>query len=168
MNDLWPDDIEVVDIKSPVAVLREQASALGQRTKNIVQAEVEQSNQNYSEDNFYYQFYIVAPALNNYRYRLFSMSHDICLYPLSIDVEAEIGEELENAQLEENQYGESYILEIKTESELMEGLKAVFSANKTKRVIKALLAQSANVPRKSRRDDVPLPPPVEPEEDIPF
>ena len=40
MVDLWPKDISEISIKSPVAILREQASLLGQKTKGLVTAEV--------------------------------------------------------------------------------------------------------------------------------
>ncbi len=40
MTDLWPETIGTVRVKSPVAILREQASLLGQKTQNLVQAQV--------------------------------------------------------------------------------------------------------------------------------
>ncbi len=40
MNDLWPNDFKIDDIKAPVTLLREQASLLGQKTQNIVEAQV--------------------------------------------------------------------------------------------------------------------------------
>ncbi|MDM8551464.1 hypothetical protein QUF72_15365 [Desulfobacterales bacterium HSG2] len=38
MTDLWPENIGKVREKSPVAVLRKQASLLGRKTKNLIQS----------------------------------------------------------------------------------------------------------------------------------
>ena len=39
MESLWPDDIVAADARSPAAILKEQASLLGQQTENLVTAE---------------------------------------------------------------------------------------------------------------------------------
>ena len=62
MEDLWPKEIGTAEITSPVAILREQASLLGQKTKNLVEADV--SPLNNDTDTIFYHFYIVAPALD--------------------------------------------------------------------------------------------------------
>jgi hypothetical protein len=46
MVDLWPEEIAKVKIKSPVPILNEQASLLGQKTQNIILAEVSKSEAN--------------------------------------------------------------------------------------------------------------------------
>ena len=38
--DLWPTDIGKQRIKTPAAILRQQASLLGKRTNNLVEAKV--------------------------------------------------------------------------------------------------------------------------------
>src|SRR5229473_392111 len=98
MQDLWPEDIERVSNKPPVTILKEQASFLGQRTKNIVTAEVRQLEQASDYDiilgvvppvipghpphyDFNYRFYIVAPALQDYHFKLFDLSHNVEPYP---------------------------------------------------------------------------------------
>ena len=40
MNDLWAEDIGVTTVKTPVAILKEQASLLGNKTQNLVIGEV--------------------------------------------------------------------------------------------------------------------------------
>ena len=41
MEDLWPDDITPdEDLRAPAAVLKEQASLLGQKTSNLVKGYV--------------------------------------------------------------------------------------------------------------------------------
>jgi hypothetical protein len=73
MTDLWPNDLGLVDIKSPLSILKEQASMLGQKTQMIVKAEVDRGNKEIylrsdlitAEDlkKFIYGFYIFAPFL---------------------------------------------------------------------------------------------------------
>jgi hypothetical protein len=144
MLDLWPDTIGEDLEKSPVSILREQASLLGQKTKNIVQAEV--SIGPAEEDEFAHTFQIVAPAMSNYRYQLFTVYHKIYLYPVEIFAEDDI--------LHEIAPGAERFVVAESEEEFMEMLKAVFGARKTIRIINALLSQSD--------------PNWRPEEDIPF
>jgi hypothetical protein len=78
-EDLWPLHIVAEKIMAPVVILKEQAALLGEKTGNQVVAEVRTS----SEDSwFYLSFYLVAPALDNYKFRLFRVRHQIALYPL--------------------------------------------------------------------------------------
>ena len=56
--DLWPTDIGKQRIKTPAAILRQQASHLGKRTKNLVEAKVETAT---TGDQFIHRFVIGAP-----------------------------------------------------------------------------------------------------------
>jgi len=40
MSDLWPKDIGNTNLRAPVSILREQASLLGEKTQNLVKADV--------------------------------------------------------------------------------------------------------------------------------
>jgi hypothetical protein len=39
-SDLWPEEIAVVTVRPPVALLKETAADLGRRTKNLVVGEI--------------------------------------------------------------------------------------------------------------------------------
>lgn len=145
MKDLWPSDIAARRVKSPVGILREQASLLGKKTNNIVQAEVQLLNS--STDELGSAFFIVAPALNNYRYRLLTVWHEIDLYPVQIFVGDEISDEL-SPDIQTKVYHpdfssqpESYIV-ANSEEQFLDILAKIFGSNKTKGVITALLSQS--------------------------
>jgi hypothetical protein len=69
--DFWPDDIGQSDLRTPLALLREQAVALGEKTKNVVTAAVESSSDG---DSFVHQLYITAPGMN-YKYQLLVPSY---------------------------------------------------------------------------------------------
>ena len=80
-----------------------------------------------------YAFLIVAPALDNYRYNLFSIWHDINLYPVTINVDSDICTEIDS----NDQNGE---LVAESENEFVEILKKIFGAKKTKKIIGAILS----------------------------
>jgi len=131
-RNLWPEDIAVTDAVAPVSLLKEQASLLGDRTKNLVEGRVTpgvgKSVALMLEGGFTYDFDIVAPALNNYRYRLFSVSHGVEFYPLVIDAPPFSVAELH----------------VENEEEFLKTLEAIFSSDKTKRIISSLIAQSTS------------------------
>src|SRR5258706_9181785 len=78
-TDLW-GEIAAPEIRIPVGILREQASLLGPKTQNLVEASVKTD---WSKgDNFVHTFLLVVPALDNYAYCLFRVSHGVSLYPV--------------------------------------------------------------------------------------
>ena len=144
MDDLWPESIgQTSDSLTPITILQEQAKLLGDKTQNIVTADVETVIDNEKRKPFVYGFYVVAPVLQNFRYRLLEVSHNIELYPLSIYVDEEIINENEgwNDIEQENSWSKKYF-KAKDESEFIDLLKIIFSSNKTKRIIANLMSQS--------------------------
>jgi hypothetical protein len=123
--DFWPDDIGQTDLRTPVALLREQAAALGEKTRNVVTAEVESESVPPSDEKlFTYSLYLVAPAIR-YRYQLLTIRHPITLYPISVTTPkmpnwAKVG----------------------SEQDFANWLKTVLASNETKMIIRALMAQS--------------------------
>lgn len=151
-TDLWPEDlIGQPEIKAPVTILKEQASLLGKKTKNLIEAEVRPDQEVetpttlerimgqtrprllLNEGEFRYDFYLVAKTLG-YRYKLLSIQHDINLYPVAMLPDEDIMMEISDGQKVQKQWA-------KSEPELIELLQRIFTAQKTRRVIQALLAQ---------------------------
>ena len=82
---LWSDDISV-DVLSPIAILRAQAVPLMQKTKGLLQAEVETITS--ESGRVQHQFDLVAPALNHFRRRILVATHQIDLvYPVVVEAE---------------------------------------------------------------------------------
>jgi len=146
MESLWPNDVAVVQKKAPVTILKEQASLLGQRTKTLVTAEVKAVDSEHYD--FAFAFYIVGPALGNYRYKLFTVSHDVELYPVTIDLgDVEWASEVARgiqARVQAEIPGTS--IQAGTEQEFLECLRRIFASQKTRKVIGAILAQSGVAP----------------------
>jgi UDP-2,3-diacylglucosamine pyrophosphatase LpxH len=150
-RDFWPDDIAVTTLVPPVAILREQASLLGEKTKGMVEGEVtttkippsahlskNASTVFLSEGNRYdipksfalkeptlvHSFYVKVPALDNYRYLLLTVLHGPELYPLAL----------------------SYLItdeavEARSYDEFVQLLRGLLSRDETVRLIQSLVAQ---------------------------
>ena len=133
MEDLWPDDMDFSVTITPVSILREQASNLGRKTRNVIQARVIREPDVPSK-GFCYEFQLVVPALGPYNYSLFSMSYDVTMYPVTIrgdrDVIQEIGE------------GQNEIV-ADSEDDFKERLRRILGSRKTRTVIRALMSQVA-------------------------
>lgn len=121
LDDVIEKDISV---KPPIAVLKELAQDLEQRTHGLLACEVRRNY--YGNDEqiaIDLKFHITAPSLNNYSYHVFSISHGFTFYPLDISVS--------------NQSSRV----AKTQEELEEILKEIFSSSEVKKVINGLLMQ---------------------------
>jgi len=122
-TNLWPD-LEVDTITTPRSILKEQAMFLGKKTKNIVIGEVYSDSKKEDEkDLFLNRFYLVAPALANYSYLLFTMQHDILLYPGTI-------------------YYQNRKIDFNDEEQLIVEIEKIFNDNTTKRILQNLISQS--------------------------
>jgi hypothetical protein len=89
VNSLWPEELVKEDVVTPFTILKQQAIYLGDKTKNIVIAEVvpegfitpqDKMRQNNSlettplkQNGLRYNFYLVAPFLGNLRYLVLSV-----------------------------------------------------------------------------------------------
>ncbi|MFI5455117.1 MAG: hypothetical protein ACHRXM_06660 [Isosphaerales bacterium] len=138
MTDLWPTDLGTVTTKSPLTILKEQASLLGAKTKNIVKATVKNAGQVFVPIMpFSYDFILNAPALDNYRYRLFAVAYDVDLYPVRFRVDDAIAKEIGIKPGEEFfATGEEQFIEI---------LARILGSQKTRHVIHAILSQSTDL-----------------------
>jgi hypothetical protein len=131
LESLWPKTFTTPKLRPPVAILKEQASLLGQATQNIIVATVT-SETRAASNTTEHSFRIIAPALGNYRVLLFAASHKpIELYPLKI---------ISEILAPEGKYYREW--EVKDEAALKASLKVMFADTKTTKIIEALLAQS--------------------------
>ncbi len=139
-RNLWPQDLfTAVDVqRTPLALLREQATLLGEQTKNLVEAKVTTSVEpslprnfqtlatligSSTNNSFVQKFSLVSTALGNYTYELFRVAHPVEGYPVKVFFQ-----------------DEEYVAIL--EDELIGVLKMIFAHEKTRRVIQAMIAQS--------------------------
>jgi len=124
---LWPD-FKFEEVKTPLAIIQEQANELGNQTKNIIVGEIiitEAFDEKANQMVLIYQFYIKAPLLSNYRFLLFRLLQKNTLYPVDIYFDPD-KTKFENIE----------------EDKFVEKLKEIFSNPKTEETIKSLYAQS--------------------------
>lgn len=134
VDDLWPTELKPIpDQLPPITILKQQAALLGQRTKNLIEGQVETETSDYQRF-LHHKLFLVAPALNFYRYALLDVEHHVTvMYPAKITVIWSDRKEPEQQEL---------TIEAADEQQFKEALKRVFADEETKRVIGALLAQS--------------------------
>ena len=129
-RNLWPD-IESETVLTPVAILREQADLLGQKTKNVVTARVAGGrimpgpSLIHIPPGFAYTLSLVAPALDNYAYDILRVRHGMQIYPV------EVSDLVRNTHLQ-----------AATEEEFLVALGELLGSPEVKKVIQVLLAQS--------------------------
>ena len=120
--DLWSNEILNAEMVTPAAILRQQASLLGPKTQNLVEAEVQTVIP--AGGGILLYFNLVVPALSGYKYRLFALQHGPELYPAFV-VE-----------------GPSAKSSIPDEDKLLSYLGAVLGSPHTTRIVAALKAQA--------------------------
>jgi len=121
-EDFWPE-ITPGKMATPVALLREQAGLLGQKTRNLVVGEVRSGQKG---EEFTHNLNLVAPALGRYTYTALTISHGIALYPVAI----------------QNRVRQTRPFVVRSEEELKDALKDILSSEEMKHLIEALIAQS--------------------------
>ena len=138
MIDLWPDEIKLITLRTPETVLSEQAKLLLKKTNDLVTAGVEREIPFEDEtDSLKYNFYIIAPYVENYRYPLFAIEYEMDLYPVRFQLRDDLQEELKGKLGEWE--GE---LMAKSEEEFYSILTEIFQSEKAKLVIGSLMALS--------------------------
>jgi hypothetical protein len=129
-NDLWPDFAPAEGEVPPITILKEQASLLGLKLRNLIEADVETGTTDYQRF-LRHTLFLIAPVLNFYRYKLLDVEHLATqMYPVTIKVSLD---DAANTHTE---------IKAENESEFKDALKEVFASAQTKRVIENLLAQS--------------------------
>lgn len=126
----WGEIPAAASIATPNSILTEQGNLLKAATRGAL---VGQASRKTVSNGFQIDFHIRAEALNNYKYYMFKVLHDVELYPLAI---------LPN--------GEPTI-DCDTEAEFKAELRKILSSESTKKIIEALLAQI-----RDDSDDIPF------------
>jgi hypothetical protein len=122
LKDFW-GDIAPSAVRSPAAILREQAAFLGAKTRNLIEARVV-TDAAFGEIR--HRFLLVVPALDHYSYQLFRIEHDANLYPVTVESEPPV--------------------RLESERDFINWLQATLSSDHTKKIVGNLLAQVAGEP----------------------
>jgi hypothetical protein len=144
VEDLWPADIESApDQLPPITILKQQAAMLGQRTRNLLEGQVETRTEE-SYRRLRHVLFIVAPALDFYRYPLLEVEHAVVgIYPVTITASWNAPREPEEEGIGvDESLDRHYKLTASDESQFKNALKDLLGHEETKKIIGSLLAQS--------------------------
>jgi hypothetical protein len=119
---LWPKAKFGTDLVTPVSILRRQAALLGEKTQQLVTADVSTSA---TGSQITHLFRVVVPALDNYKYELFYVIHRVDrLYPVDGCFEGRVTSGIPD------------------QSAFVQWLKEVLSSGSTLKKIDSLMAQA--------------------------
>jgi hypothetical protein len=111
-------------IRTPLSILREQATALTEQTNGLLVGQVEVTQQ--ADGNLVINLDIVVPGLNDYRARILSYQQPISLYPGRLSGMGVLGTDLVN-----------------TEEQFLGSVRKVLSSQHIKNVLTSLISQVA-------------------------
>jgi hypothetical protein len=145
---LWSDDISV-DVLSPLAIMQTQVAPLSQRTRGILEAEIETISS--GSGKVQHQFDLVAPVLSHLRRRILLATHQKDLvYPVVVEAECFISEDTTPvAQLlsraasarDPNKLLEGQ-RQAATEQEFVKILEQILRSDQIRSLIQSLIARS--------------------------
>jgi hypothetical protein len=132
--DLWPPDVFVPAVVTPIAVLRQQGEALGSRTHNFVHGEVETTARDGGK-RFTHTFYLSAPLLR-YRVPLLNVEQQqLQPYPVQV-VETDLTKRPDLGYWNHA---------VTNEAEFQDRLREFFNEPRVKEVVRAVLNMSNDV-----------------------
>ncbi len=123
-NNLWGDLPAAESLRTPLHMLKEQASILTKLTNGVLEGHVSTTRSGRKLDH---TLAIIAPALQGYVYLVVTVNHDIAIYPIRIHDDVE---------------GRTF--EVKDEAGFTQVIGDILSSQKVKSVIAGLLAQSTS------------------------
>lgn len=122
---LWGDLSQPTIVRTPFTILKEQASILSEATSGLLVGDVwrfQDHGQQNAVSNLILR--IVAPSLDNYHYSILEVTHDIKLYPLTLN------------SLTTNSYEE----QCDSEEAFEKALGEILSSPEVRKIISALLS----------------------------
>ena len=111
------------NIRAPLTIMKEQATALTQQTKGSLVGSVETVTQGVA--GLAISLSIQVPSLNDYTYRLLTYTQPITMYPGRLIFALK-----------------PQFIEVEDEHEFLEALKDLLSSEEVKRVLTSLLVQA--------------------------
>lgn len=145
MENLW-GDISTDKIETPKSILEDQAKYLSDATRKNVFADIERDIINErvkGGSNLTYNFIIRGKYMDNFGYKLLSISHPIDLYPLKLEVDSKTFEEIKNIITLYVGMPGLNIITIKSQKEYIDVLRCILTSNRVKNLITGVLSLSS-------------------------
>lgn len=139
VESLW--SIPAADnVRAPLTIMKEQATALTEQTKGSLVGLVETGT--YGADDLAINLSIQVPSLNNYKYRLITYTQPITMYPGTLAAEVPMASGTSQTGLINSLGTRPQATEVKNEQEFVAALKGLLASNEIKRLVSSLLAQA--------------------------
>lgn len=139
MENLWPNFNELQKIKTPKEILDEQGKLLPKLTNDLVYATIETSNI-FNTDfsvgtkyDFTYDFNIKGSKLENYKFKVLTVGHNISVFPVRVRLDPEMRKEAGITKQD---------IIVENQNEFTNLLRDVFSSSRLKYVIASIISMS--------------------------
>lgn len=138
MKSLWPEEFKEKEVNPVKKILEEQSLLLPKLTGDMVTAKVKPWGKsqkfltNHDRD-FAYSFLLIGKFLRNYSFKVFDFSHEITLYPTTVEFDHPLAEEL----------GIEDEVEINNEDQMIDLLSKVFTSERIKDIIGSIIKISS-------------------------
>ncbi len=126
-ENLWGNLPDVGTLRTPLTILKEQASVLGEMTEGLLIGNVKLKRSSV-DDKFVLNLDIIAPALDNYTYSVVTVKQPPEFYPLELNFSQESKGDI-----------------INDEKTFVDGLGKILSSDEVKKVVVGLLSQIQSV-----------------------
>lgn len=131
-KNLWGNLTSIKGDSNPLDILKEQSGYLLDATDNIIYTDLQTDEGILAEYDFYTVFSIKSKFMDRYEFEVFSLHYDVTFFPVLVDLDENISNEL---SLKSD-------FEIKNNEDFYSFLEKVLGCNHTKKVIASLYSMS--------------------------
>ncbi|MDU9050879.1 MAG: hypothetical protein Q3M30_18670 [Candidatus Electrothrix sp. Rat3] len=133
MDNLWPPTFKEPKTLPPSKILEEQLSYLPSLTGDKVYGEVEKlgmtSYSEHAKHDFRYVFKLKSKFIRHYSFSLFSFSHDVIYYPVTIKLDEEVAREI----------NEDEVINVESEDLFVKVLGVILKSKRVDSVITSIM-----------------------------
>lgn len=134
-KNLWPDNFLQDNSLTPKEIIKQQANFLTKLTKGVVFAELAEGSIldkriSIANKSFNFEFNIRGSFLSEYKFRAFSISHDIIYYPCYLWLDPDIYKEFN--------VGEPRLIKVDNEEALLSLLDTILNSKKIVLVVNSI------------------------------
>jgi hypothetical protein len=128
------------NIRAPLIIMKEQATALTEQTKGSLVGLVETGT--YGAGDLVINLSIQVPSLNNYKYRLMTYTQPVTMYPGTLAAQVPVASGTSLTGLINSLGLGPQAIEVKNEQEFVAALKGLLALDEVKRLVSSLLVQA--------------------------
>lgn len=143
MDNLW-GEINTEKVVTPKSILEEQAKYLREATKKLLYADTERDiiTEKSMQDSEYlvYDFLIKGKYMENFSYKLLSITHPIDLYPVIITLDKKTFKEIEKLVPDYKPYSNANTVTVNTQGQYITVLRLILQSERVKNLIKGILS----------------------------